>query len=593
MLTKYAELNKCLVEFSRIIDRRMKTFEKILIGVLLVVIVLLLFSFGNNEKKTAGDNESVNQVVDFETEETKIEPIITLIPTSNPVIGAVELTPTPTMGPTLIPTTIPTLVPTIVKITPTVEPTVMYPDELLTSVEAVEIYPGEKQKINVWVEPSNAVHRKITVTNSNKNVVKISGNVEIEGLIPGDVILTFKSENNLVAVVEVTVLENVLYPSGVSVNNTRASLYPGEQQQVIAKVEPDIVENETLTWSSSNNNVATVNENGLITAKNQGEVVITVTTFNKKTNMVKVIVNSPITPTPTQNTAPTKTPTPIKKTTPTPTRKTTPTPTQVLISNPIEAPAGANLVKTGRSDTLITSIEKTSDYYITRIWVKDPKTQIRKAVTAGWGKYFETVNTMADREVLTKGLQNKIMVAINASAWHTPDVDNVSGYAYTSYGTLAMVDGQILKNKFTDTSYRSHSYYVIDGNGDLKVFTDNKTNRSTLYQTIINAGVKNTFSFGLGEIVSGGVAKNVGGSATAKRQMFCQIDKNNFVILTISGSKTVYQGALILQSLGCKTGVNFDGGSSIRLVFKNAGESQVTTITGGARKVVDIFYVTE
>ncbi len=77
---------------------------------------------------------------------------------------------------------------------------------------------------------------------------------------------------------------------------------------------------------------------------------------------------------------------------------------------------------------------------------------------------------------------------------------------------------------------------------------------------------------------------------------FCQIDKNNFILYMIPDGdygKKIIELAQILERLGCWKAVNFDGGSSVRLVFKPAGAGSVTRIAGGARKVADIFYVTE
>ena len=47
--------------------------------------------------------------------------------------------------------------------------------------------------------------------------------------------------------------------------------------QLTATVTPDTVTDKTVTWSSSNTAVATVNANGLVTAVAQGTATITAT----------------------------------------------------------------------------------------------------------------------------------------------------------------------------------------------------------------------------------------------------------------------------------------------------------------------------
>ena len=281
--------------------------------------------------------------------------------------------------------------------------------------------------------------------------------------------------------------------------------------------------------------------------------------------------------------------------TPTPTLEPTPTETPIPTSTaPIEAPSesASSIIRTANSDTLRVSIEKKSGYYVTRMWIRNPITQIGKITTPGWRKYFETLATMTNREITKKCLTGKTVLAINASGWHTPDVDHRAGHDYTSYGTFVMTNGSVIKNMNTDTGYPAHGYYVINGSGNLEVFKDIKTNRSTLYKEITSSGTKNTFAFRLGAIVDNYQVTTTDGSS-ATRQMFCQIDKNNFVILTVYSSSSIRNGATILKNLGCRIAVNLDGGSSTGLAFKQSGANLMSVIYGGGRKIADVLYITD
>lgn len=66
--------------------------------------------------------------------------------------------------------------------------------------------------------------------------------------------------------------------SGVSLNKTSLTLVEGKTETVTATVTPSIALNKSVTWSSSDNNIAIVDSEGKITAKNPGTVTITVTT---------------------------------------------------------------------------------------------------------------------------------------------------------------------------------------------------------------------------------------------------------------------------------------------------------------------------
>ncbi|MBP5629456.1 MAG: Ig domain-containing protein, partial [Bacteroidaceae bacterium] len=79
--------------------------------------------------------------------------------------------------------------------------------------------------------------------------------------------------------------------TGVTLSQTLARLLFGETLTLTATIAPANATNKSVTWSSSDEAVATVNENGVVTAKSAGTAIITVTTaIEKKTATCKVIV---------------------------------------------------------------------------------------------------------------------------------------------------------------------------------------------------------------------------------------------------------------------------------------------------------------
>ena len=66
--------------------------------------------------------------------------------------------------------------------------------------------------------------------------------------------------------------------TSVTLDKISCDLLVDETIQLVATVNPGIAANKNVTWTSSNNNVATVDANGLVTAKSAGTTIITVTT---------------------------------------------------------------------------------------------------------------------------------------------------------------------------------------------------------------------------------------------------------------------------------------------------------------------------
>ena len=65
---------------------------------------------------------------------------------------------------------------------------------------------------------------------------------------------------------------------GVTISQTEADLVPGETLQLTYTMIPETAANKNATWSSSDESVATVDQNGLVTILSEGDAIITVTT---------------------------------------------------------------------------------------------------------------------------------------------------------------------------------------------------------------------------------------------------------------------------------------------------------------------------
>ncbi|MFR1821483.1 MAG: Ig domain-containing protein [Lactococcus petauri] len=69
-------------------------------------------------------------------------------------------------------------------------------------------------------------------------------------------------------------------PTGVSLNKTTLSLEVTGTETLTATVEPADAEDKTVTWTSSDSTIATVDANGLVMAVKAGTATITVSTVN-------------------------------------------------------------------------------------------------------------------------------------------------------------------------------------------------------------------------------------------------------------------------------------------------------------------------
>lgn len=66
--------------------------------------------------------------------------------------------------------------------------------------------------------------------------------------------------------------------TGVTLNKSTLALEPTDTETLVATVAPENATVQTVTWSSSDTDVATVSDAGLVTAVADGTATITVTT---------------------------------------------------------------------------------------------------------------------------------------------------------------------------------------------------------------------------------------------------------------------------------------------------------------------------
>ena len=92
----------------------------------------------------------------------------------------------------------------------------------------------------------------------------------------GECDLTATSESGIVQTLHINVVP--VAASGISINPTTVTLKVGENTTVTATVAPANTTDKNLKWTSSDETVAMVNENGEITGMGLGQCAITATT---------------------------------------------------------------------------------------------------------------------------------------------------------------------------------------------------------------------------------------------------------------------------------------------------------------------------
>lgn len=151
-------------------------------------------------------------------------------------------------------------------------------DLLVSSItlnqSAATLSVGNSLQLTASVAPANASNKTLIWESANTDIATVDDNGKVNALKQGSTIITVRSTDgsNISAQCELTVVELV---AGISINITTATLVEGQSLQLEAIVSPESATNKSVEWSSSNEAVAAVSEDGKITAISKGSAVIT------------------------------------------------------------------------------------------------------------------------------------------------------------------------------------------------------------------------------------------------------------------------------------------------------------------------------
>lgn len=191
-----------------------------------------------------------------------------------------------------------------------------------TEVSTNKIYVGNATNIKVNIVPST-VKANITYSSENPYVARVSSSGVITGVSPGVCNIKVNVEGGGESSFQIQILKNptttsnnnsksnivsnmissvqsnqvitsnkpsniINRPSnstkisvqGISITNSSQTMTVGENVRLNTVITPSNATNKGITWKSSNPSVATVDSNGVVTAKKQGTTLIVATTVD-------------------------------------------------------------------------------------------------------------------------------------------------------------------------------------------------------------------------------------------------------------------------------------------------------------------------
>ncbi|MBI9104278.1 MAG: Ig-like domain-containing protein [Spirochaetales bacterium] len=160
--------------------------------------------------------------------------------------------------------------------------------------DTASVFVDETQQLTASIFPIGATNQNLTWASETESIASVNSSGLVTGVAVGSAVITATTvDGGKTASCTVTVS---IQSSSIELDYTAITLAPNETRQLIETVLPVETTDKSVIWSSDNENTATVNQDGLVTAVAAGAAEITVTTVDsEKFATCMVTVTIPVT----------------------------------------------------------------------------------------------------------------------------------------------------------------------------------------------------------------------------------------------------------------------------------------------------------
>lgn len=155
---------------------------------------------------------------------------------------------------------------------------------ILITTDYSVIPVGREKQLVVAFNPSNASDKSVTWSSNNQGVATVDASGKVKTLKEGSAVITAKSRDGgytSTTIIEVISREEVVEETSISFTDSNYSVGINSSITLNPIITPQNATFRSVSFESSDESIATVDQNGVVTGKKSGEVVITVTTKRK------------------------------------------------------------------------------------------------------------------------------------------------------------------------------------------------------------------------------------------------------------------------------------------------------------------------
>jgi len=140
------------------------------------------------------------------------------------------------------------------------------------------ITEGATLQLTATVSPEDATDKRVTWTSTDSLVASVNADGVVTAKKVGEAIIYAAATDGSEAHDSCKVKVNPILVSKIELDKTSVEAFVGDEIQLTATVSPEETGNKDVAWSSSNEDIAIVSQNGLVNILAEGNVTITAKT---------------------------------------------------------------------------------------------------------------------------------------------------------------------------------------------------------------------------------------------------------------------------------------------------------------------------
>ena len=157
--------------------------------------------------------------------------------------------------------------------------------------ESITLDEGATTTLVATVNPYDATDKTVAWSSSNDEIAMVDGSGKVTAVNAGEATITAKAGEKTAACR--IIVQRYIAVASVTLNKTELTLLKGQSETLVATVVPDDATDKAVTWSSSDVSVASVNEEGKVTAIKEGSAIITAKSGGKQATCVITVKDVP------------------------------------------------------------------------------------------------------------------------------------------------------------------------------------------------------------------------------------------------------------------------------------------------------------